>query len=144
MNDDEARYLIGQCNSYVSWTERRYEVGATVFVFILAISALNLSLINLDPTMSSFFFLRLWKFEILHWAIWGSATFAAVLFCVFYAFINRAYTGHERWLLALEKYRFKHKSLPDSISLRLIIKEPEEAEKRLEQSESSLRASPQT
>jgi hypothetical protein len=145
MNDDEARYLIDQYNEYVSWSERPYEAtGATIFILILATLTLFLSLMSMRSTTPGFLFSWLFGSVILPWFIWGFASGVALLFFAFYRTIRHVYRGHERRLLALERYRSRHKSLPDSITLELVVKQPDKAEKLLNESERNLVGSPQT
>jgi amino acid permease len=137
MKDDEARYLIDQFNKYASWGARRDEVfTGAYFALGIACLAVVVSIWNqVLPTER-----RTSAFNIV-------LVVLLLLICVFfgsYLLVRRRYNFYERTLGMLEGYRSNHKSLPDGITLRLVIDKPEEVKKRLEQNESNLRTPPQT
>jgi hypothetical protein len=125
MNDAEARYLIDQYNKYVSWRTRRQELplmactlGVTIVVVFISLSSfLNAS----SAVPSRDFAIRLGVVAII---------IVFLVLGMFSWFLLKADCEQDVFaerLMLPEDYRFKHRALPNSITLRLIVEKPEEA-----------------
>ena len=129
MDDSEARYLIDQFNKYSSWFLKGLEVMYPMIAVALAIVSLNFVLSNA---------MGLIPFSNLTIFLFVQILLLATVFAVFLASrsITRAHEHNQRKLIALEKYRSQHKSVPDSLTFEMIVKKkPEDLEKFLVENE---------
>lgn len=132
LDDSEAKYLIDQFNKYSSWFLKGYEPWYSAMAMTVAGIALmvvitnNLNLLKLSP-------------------FWGVAMYFVVLVGVMVMLITiarftlemtREHERNAKKLIALENYRSKHKSLPDSLTFETIKSESlQQLEKRLVETE---------
>jgi hypothetical protein len=141
MNDDEARYLIDQYNKHISWKTRHSELGFVAIAVAVATSAYVLSVAT--------FFWRPASLDNVGWILAFATMLAgAVMILLIWREsrrVEKIYKDHEKRLTALENYRSRHKSLPDAITLKLIVEKPDDVERLLKDSEGTLTGSaPQT
>lgn len=134
MDDNEARYLIDQYNKYVSWRIRRDEVSLIAVSAMLACAALVSSTFALlvssvapfEPPASTLDRVNQWAHLITLLILLVMATLALSQIQ-----IHRTQNWHKRRLARLEEYRFRHKSLPDSITFSEIVDPKQLKEKQL-------------
>jgi len=138
MNDEEARYLIGEFNKYASWSMRGEELLLIVLPPGFAIITIGISI---------FFY------EKLPWSV-VDTIFMTCLVIVVAAVVLQSvrrvwrildsYEDNRRRLLLLEDYRSMHEStihtLPDSVTFKKIVEsKPDELEKLLKDEAKKLR-----
>jgi len=126
LDDNEARYLIDQYNTYISWRVGRGQLPLVVWSLFLAIAAVCVSIMALAEQYGLLALLP----EYFLFA------FLAAVLVVLYRTMRddrravKMYKGFETGLTDLEDYRRTHKSvpnmaLPDEITLKLLVETPE-------------------
>ena len=130
MDDSEARYVIEQFNKYASWVAKAIEPGLSFMALLIASSALVIVGWSIAvPVESISFLLR----QVLFWITIGIFIVTVpVLTIPVHRAIDKCRDNEER-LRMLEDYRFKYKSLPDTLTLETIVTNtPEELRELLE------------
>lgn len=107
MDDNEARYLIGEYNKYVSWRVRLFEILFPYIAAAVAITALYFSYVSLAD---------LWLRVVIISIIGIGCLVATALVIVV------SHSNYREQLALLERHRFKYKSLPDSVTFEEIVK----------------------
>jgi hypothetical protein len=107
MNDDEARYLIDQYNKYASWGPRPFEVLLPYVAVALALMAL------FSPAVSP-------QESAVRTLLYGVPILTIVVLTI--VFIVGRYGRYKDQLVLLERFRSKYKSLPDSVTLDVLLK----------------------
>ena len=127
VDDSEARYLIDQFNKYASWSVSHWINILPYVAILVSVFALSFSLpeTGWEVPLLSDPMLRLYlPLGVILLAI-GASLSAAWKY-------NQETHSFEERLFVLERYRSKHKSLPDEVTFEWIVKsKPEDLEKLL-------------
>lgn len=138
MDDSEARYLIDQYNKYASWKTRHGELELVGLAVAVATTGLAVSIAG-----------WFWRTSTTDTIVMVLPVPMLLLVFVMLVIgwrehlrIRRAYEDHEKRLTALERYRSRNKSLPDTLTFSKIIKfeefKTEDMEKLLQKSEQEI------
>jgi hypothetical protein len=138
MDDDEARYLIGQFNTYASWSTTRTGTVISVAPLSLALFALGWSIASFGRTTGN-----LLDFIMLCLMV------GAVVFMLVFIFRENRQITDEHWrsrecLIALEEHRMRFKSLPEITFSKIVDRKfmPEDLKKFLKENEPIQTGSP--
>lgn len=132
LDDSEARYLIDQFNKYSSWFFKGLEPMYPTTIALIAVVAMSLTIFQALglaqlPDLS----------RLIHVIIIVLLLAVTIIMMLISTDITKEHESNLKKFIALENYRSKHKSLPDSLTLnKIIASKPPDIEKILAEDQS--------